>query len=77
MLFESLNTTAIVNNSGPPPEGGTPIAAVSRMLLSTPLHMRSISTELTCPNKQHEMIEHTNKVECLNFSETLYTEKDN
>lgn len=47
--FASLNTTTIVNNSGPPPEGGTPIAAVSRTLLSTSLHMRSISTELTCP----------------------------
>lgn len=46
-LHASLKTTAITSCSGPPPESGTPNAAVSRMLLSTPLQMRSISMELT------------------------------
>jgi hypothetical protein len=50
VMFEFFSTTATANCSGPPPEGGIPIAAVSTMLLSTPLHMRSISTELTYPN---------------------------
>lgn len=50
VTFEFFNTAAIANCSGPPPEGGIPIAAVSTILLSTPLHMRSISIELTYPN---------------------------
>lgn len=45
--LESLNTTAITNLSGPPPGGGTPTAAVSRILSSTALQTFSISTELT------------------------------
>lgn len=51
VLSGFLKTTAITNRSGPPWEGGTPMAAVSRMLLSTALQMRSISTELTCANR--------------------------
>lgn len=43
----SLKTTAIINCSGPPPEGGTPIAAVSRIASLTLLQIRSISMELT------------------------------
>lgn len=46
-LVASSKTTAITSCSGPPSGGGTPMAAVSRMLLSTLLHIRSISMELT------------------------------
>ena len=46
--FECLKTTAITNLSGPPPCGGTPMAAVSWTESSTALVIRSISTELTC-----------------------------
>lgn len=48
---ESLNTTAITNLSGPPPGGGTPIAAVSRIVSATALQTFSISTELTWQNE--------------------------
>ena len=43
----SLKTTAIVSCSGPPPIGGTPIAAVSRMASFALLQILSISMELT------------------------------
>lgn len=46
-LSESLNTMATTNRSGPPPGGGTPIAAVSMISELTALQIRSISTELT------------------------------
>nr|GMC73833.1 hypothetical protein Iba_chr03cCG4500 [Ipomoea batatas]GME00751.1 hypothetical protein Iba_scaffold55803CG0010 [Ipomoea batatas]GME01474.1 hypothetical protein Iba_contig1799CG0030 [Ipomoea batatas] len=46
-LSESLKTTTITNFSGPPPTGGTPMAAVSRILSSTALQMRSISRKQT------------------------------
>lgn len=48
-----LNTTEITSCSGLPLQqaGSTYMTAVSRMAVSIPLLIRSISTELTCPNK--------------------------
>lgn len=77
VMFEFFSTTATVNSSGPPPEGGIPMAAVSTILLSTPLHMRSISTELTYPNnrKDQSMLIKQNAHMHLNRETSLLTKK--